>query len=366
VDESRRSSAGTDLVRIEPELLQILRKLAEDVPGLASRAGRAAEGDLQDREHGAYRALGLGIVRKVGEAPHAADELVAMQLLHAPGVALVVRPEMAEVGRHLSGNVRRLLGSQAIAQRLEHRDDHSLGALPVAAQSLRDVVDECSALHGSLFSADAFATQATDQAARRSRRRGISLASPLPCGGSAPRTNRPTASRFDDGKMQHEMMFAPPQDAPPGLWTSSRPHRQAEPPEIAIQPFLDERMSTLTYLVYDERSLVGVVIDPVTDFEPRRARLSNSSNERVAAAIDRIGIDLQYVLETQVHVEHFTGISFFQDRYGAHSVVGSRVGEVQRAFRDCWGLGDALPVDGRQFDVLLGDGAVLKAGRLRI
>jgi len=162
------------------------------------------------------------------------------------------------------------------------------------------------------------------------------------------------------------MMFAPPQDAPPGLWTSSRPHRQAEPPEIAIQPFLDERMSTLTYLVYDERSLVGVVIDPVTDFEPRRARLSNSSNERVAAAIDRIGIDLQYVLETQVHVEHFTGISFFQDRYGAHSVVGSRVGEVQRAFRDCWGLGDALPVDGRQFDVLLGDGAVLKAGRLRI
>jgi len=49
---------------------------------------------------------------------------------------------------------------------------------------------------------------------------------------------------------------------------------------------------------------------------------------------------------------------------GAEAVTGSRVGDIQRAFRDFYHLPDDFPTDGRQFDVLLDEGDELPAGGL--
>jgi glyoxylase-like metal-dependent hydrolase (beta-lactamase superfamily II) len=53
---------------------------------------------------------------------------------------------------------------------------------------------------------------------------------------------------------------------------------------------------------------------------------------------------------------------FFKKRYGARTVTGSRIGEVQRSFRDIYNLGADFPVDGRQFDLLLDEGQELEIG----
>jgi glyoxylase-like metal-dependent hydrolase (beta-lactamase superfamily II) len=88
--------------------------------------------------------------------------------------------------------------------------------------------------------------------------------------------------------------------------------------------------------------------------------------EKVAAYVDRHSLAIPWVIDTHAHADHLTALPFFQQRYGAKSVTGSRVGEVQKAFRAIYNLGADFPVDGRQFDVLLEEGEELAFGSLRI
>jgi glyoxylase-like metal-dependent hydrolase (beta-lactamase superfamily II) len=135
---------------------------------------------------------------------------------------------------------------------------------------------------------------------------------------------------------------------------------------LIVRHFYDPETSTLTYVVHDEGSRVGVVIDPVTNFDPKSGWTTTASCERVAAYIDAEGLTVPYVLDTHAHADHLSGIPFFVDRYGARSVIGWRITVVQEMFRDLFNLGRDFPVDGRQFDVLLHDGEELEAGRLCI
>jgi glyoxylase-like metal-dependent hydrolase (beta-lactamase superfamily II) len=108
------------------------------------------------------------------------------------------------------------------------------------------------------------------------------------------------------------------------------------------------------------------VIDPVLDYEPKSARTSCKSAEAVARYIDDRHLAVPYVIDTHAHADHLTAMTFFKERYGARTVTGSRVGEVQRSFRDIYNLGMDFPVDGRQFDLLLDEGQEIEVGAFRV
>ncbi len=133
---------------------------------------------------------------------------------------------------------------------------------------------------------------------------------------------------------------------------------------MVIQHFFDPATSTLTYVVHDERA--GVVIDPVLDFEPASARTSWTSAEAVARYIDTRQLTIPFVIDTHAHADHLTGLTFFKTRYGARTVTGRSVGEVQRRFRDIYNLAPDFPIDGRQFDVLLDEGQALEVGAFQV
>jgi glyoxylase-like metal-dependent hydrolase (beta-lactamase superfamily II) len=133
---------------------------------------------------------------------------------------------------------------------------------------------------------------------------------------------------------------------------------------MQIQHFFDEATATLTYLVHDGAH--GIVIDPVRDYEPKSARTSWAGSERVAAAIDRLGLKIDCVIDTHAHADHMTGLPFFRERYGARTVTGAGIGEIQRTFRELYGLGPKFAVDGRQFDVLVRGGERLGFGTLEV
>jgi len=133
---------------------------------------------------------------------------------------------------------------------------------------------------------------------------------------------------------------------------------------VEIRHFFDEQTSTLTYVVRDDRA--AIVIDPVRDYDPKSGRTSWRSTEEVAAYIDRERLEVPYVVDTHAHADHLSGLPFFKERYGARTVTGARVGEVQATFRDIYHLGPDFPVDGRQFDVLLDEGERLGFGGLEI
>ena len=123
---------------------------------------------------------------------------------------------------------------------------------------------------------------------------------------------------------------------------------------MEIQHFFDQTTSTLTYVVDDGST--GVVIDPVLDYDSKSARTSVNSAEAVAQYIDRRHLSISYVIDTHAHADHLTALPFFKKRYGALTVTGSRIGEVQRSFREIYNLGADFPVNGRQFDILLDEG----------
>jgi glyoxylase-like metal-dependent hydrolase (beta-lactamase superfamily II) len=129
---------------------------------------------------------------------------------------------------------------------------------------------------------------------------------------------------------------------------------------MEIQHFFDRATSTLTYVVHDTRT--GVVIDPVLNYDPKSARTSFTSAEVVAQYIEDRHLAIPYVIDTHAHADHLTAMPFFKKRYGARTVTGSRMGIVQRAFRDIYNLGADFPVDGRQFDLLLDEGQELEIG----
>jgi glyoxylase-like metal-dependent hydrolase (beta-lactamase superfamily II) len=133
---------------------------------------------------------------------------------------------------------------------------------------------------------------------------------------------------------------------------------------MEIQHFFDSATSTLTYVVHDTGT--GVVIDPVLDYDPKSARTSCKSAEAVAQYIDDRHLAVPYVIDTHAHADHLTAMPFFKKRYGARTVTGSRIGEVQRSFRDIYNLGADFPVDGRQFDHLLDEGQELEIGSFNV
>ncbi len=133
---------------------------------------------------------------------------------------------------------------------------------------------------------------------------------------------------------------------------------------MVIQHFFDQATSTLTYVVHDGG--IGIVIDPVLDYDPKSARTTVRSAEAVARYIDHRHLSIPYVIDTHAHADHLTAMPFFKKRYGSQTVTGSRVGEVQRSFRDIYNLGADFPIDGRQFDILLDEGQDLEVGSFRI
>jgi glyoxylase-like metal-dependent hydrolase (beta-lactamase superfamily II) len=133
---------------------------------------------------------------------------------------------------------------------------------------------------------------------------------------------------------------------------------------VKIQHFFDEATGSLSYVVHDARA--GVVIDPLRDFEPKSGRTSWDSAERIADYIRREKLSIPYVIDTHAHADHMTGLPFFKQRFGAVTVTGAGVGEIQSAFRAIYNLPADFPCDGRQFDRLLADGERLRVGSLEV
>lgn len=129
-----------------------------------------------------------------------------------------------------------------------------------------------------------------------------------------------------------------------------------------VQAFFDPATFTASYLVADPATGAAALIDPVLDFEPRAARLSTASADRLLAAVREQGLDLVYVLETHAHADHLSAADYIRRLTGAKVVIGARITEVQETFIPLFEADDVTP-DGRAFDRLVADGETLELGR---
>lgn len=131
---------------------------------------------------------------------------------------------------------------------------------------------------------------------------------------------------------------------------------------MEIEPFFDPATSTLTYLVHAGSD--AVIIDPVLDFDPASGKISVASATKLVDRARELGVTVHYVLETHAHADHLSASQYLRGTLGAKTAIGERIREVQETFGPVFGLDVA--VDGSQFDRLLRDGDVVRAGALSI
>ncbi len=84
---------------------------------------------------------------------------------------------------------------------------------------------------------------------------------------------------------------------------------------LGVRQLFEEETSTHTFLLYDENTKEGVLIDCVKEMVERDLNLLNE-----------LGIDLKYLLETHVHADHITGADDIRQKTGAKVVYGALAG----------------------------------------
>ncbi len=135
---------------------------------------------------------------------------------------------------------------------------------------------------------------------------------------------------------------------------------------MIVKAFFDDQTYTLTYVVHDPESLDAVVIDPVLDYDPLASQTSTASVDDVLAYVTSNKLKLHYVLETHAHADHLSGSQILRERTGAKVAIGAKITHVQETFKGVFDLPNDFATDGSQFEELLEEGEIVRAGTLAI
>ncbi len=136
---------------------------------------------------------------------------------------------------------------------------------------------------------------------------------------------------------------------------------------MKVKHFYDPDTYTLTYIVFDEMTLDGVLIDSVLDFDPASGKVQARSIQEAILYLKTHKIKLHYILETHAHADHLSGSQILKKEFPeAKIAISKNIASVQDVFKGVFNLGDDFLPDGSQFDELLEDNQIVKAGQLEI
>jgi glyoxylase-like metal-dependent hydrolase (beta-lactamase superfamily II) len=130
-----------------------------------------------------------------------------------------------------------------------------------------------------------------------------------------------------------------------------------------IRAFFDEPTNTVSYLVWDARTMEGAVIDPVLDYDFRSGKANVASADAILTEAAKLGVKIAQVLETHAHADHLSGAPYIKLKTGAKVCIGEHIRDVQRIFRPVFNAID-VSGDGSEFDHLFTDGERFKIGGL--
>lgn len=117
-----------------------------------------------------------------------------------------------------------------------------------------------------------------------------------------------------------------------------------------VSGFFDKRTSSVQYVVADPDTRKCAIIDPVLDFDPNSGSTATGSADALLAHIRERDYELQWILDTHPHADHFSAAGYLRDRTGAPTAIGEKVVEVQKIWKTIYNYPDAFRADGSQWD----------------
>ena len=133
-----------------------------------------------------------------------------------------------------------------------------------------------------------------------------------------------------------------------------------------VAGFFEKRTSSVQYIVADPETKKCAIIDPVLDFDPNSGATATQSADELLHHIKQENYELEWILDTHPHADHFSAAGYLKDKTGVPTAIGENVVEVQKLWKGIYNYADAFPTDGSQWDRLFRDGDQFKLGNMDI
>ena len=132
-----------------------------------------------------------------------------------------------------------------------------------------------------------------------------------------------------------------------------------------IKGFFDEETSTISYVVYDMTSKKCAVIDSVLDFDFSSGTIDYHNAEKIISFIEKMKLDLEWLIETHVHADHLSASPYIQKKLGGKIGISEKISDIQNIFGKTFNAGTEFQRDGSQFDRLFKDNDEYKIGSIK-
>lgn len=134
-------------------------------------------------------------------------------------------------------------------------------------------------------------------------------------------------------------------------------------PRPLAKGFPEERTFSIQYVVADPETKKCAIIDPVLDFDEKSGVTATRSADEILAYVKGQGFEVEWILDTHPHADHFSAARYLKNKTGAPTAIGEKIVEVQRLWKGIYNWPD-FPADGSQWDRLFAEGDTFKVGNI--
>ncbi|TVR48983.1 MAG: MBL fold metallo-hydrolase [Rhodobacteraceae bacterium] len=136
-------------------------------------------------------------------------------------------------------------------------------------------------------------------------------------------------------------------------------------PSPIVRAFFDRPTGSLQYVFHDPETRRGAIIDPVWNYYPEAGAVTHESADEILAYIKAQDLQIDWVLDTHPHADHFSAGPYLAEKLGAPHGIGEKVTGVQKLWQEKYNLAD-FPTDGRQWDRLFAEGEEFMVGTIPV
>ncbi len=123
---------------------------------------------------------------------------------------------------------------------------------------------------------------------------------------------------------------------------------------VMVHPFFDSETSSYSYAVVNPESRTCAIIDAVLNYDLATGESRTTSADDLIEFVRANDLIVEWIFETHVHADHLSAARYLKQKFVcAQTAIGAEVVQVQAHFSKLFNV--PCPVDGRQFDRLLGD-----------
>ena len=133
-----------------------------------------------------------------------------------------------------------------------------------------------------------------------------------------------------------------------------------------VKPFWAQPTGSWQYVFHDPETMKGAIVDPVMEFDPLSGATGTRNAEALLAYVRETGIELEWILDTHPHADHFSAAQWLNAQTGAPTAIGEKVTGVQQLWSDIYNLPGVVPTDGSQWDRLFADGETFVVGNIPV